>query len=93
MILDVFWRYGRDILKKLMCIMRKRKGSGWLLGFFGWVITQVELPSAGMQRLWMEQIWGKGEFGLGLDYLLDIYVEMSGTLFFSPMKVLWKLNK
>lgn len=41
-----------------------------------------------MQRLWMEQIWGKGEFGLGLDYLLDIYVEMSGTLFFSPMKVL-----
>lgn len=30
----------------------------------------------------MEQIWGKGEFSFGLDYLLDIYVEMSSAQFF-----------
>lgn len=31
----------------------------------------------GCRRLWKEQKWGENEFGSGLDYLLDIYVEKS----------------
>lgn len=45
----------------------------------------------------MEQMWGENEFGSGLDYLLDIYVEKSGIqgfFFFFPSKeFLVELNK
>lgn len=39
----------------------------------------------------MEQMWGENEFGSGLDYLLDIYVEKSGIqgfFFFSFQRIL-----
>lgn len=43
----------------------------------------------------MEQMWGENEFGSGLDYLLDIYVEKSGIQgsFFPSKEVFVELNK